>query len=56
MTTAHAADVNFELVNAISGNFAPVTLTATNIVYIYAKTKPTAAITIPYIEARKAVN
>ena len=56
VTANHIADVNFAVNEAISGNFAPVCETAANVVYIYAKTKPTAAITIPTIEARKAVS
>lgn len=42
-TAAYATFVNFSPADAASGNFAPVSAAANNGVYIYAKTKPTAA-------------
>ena len=45
-TTDHAPIVNFGAVDALSGNFAPVAISTNNGVYIYAKTKPSATITI----------
>lgn len=56
VTTSHSAEVDFNLTEAVSGNFAPVTATGANVVYIYAMTKPTATITIPTVIARKAVS
>lgn len=55
VTTDYIPEVVFSIAEAIGGNFAPIADTGTNTVYIYAITKPTAAITLPTIEARKAV-
>ena len=49
VTSQMVPDVTFGLVEAASGNFAPVAQTTTNGVIIYAKAKPTASITIPAI-------
>lgn len=55
VTTEYIPEVIFSAADATGGNFAPVADVAANTVYIYATTKPTAAITLPTIEARKAV-
>lgn len=52
VTANHIPDVIFDVVDAMSGNFAPVVSSYDGGVYIYATSKPTAAITIPTIEAR----
>lgn len=55
VTANHVPTVNFALDDAISGNFAPVALSGTNTVTIYATEKPTSAITIPSIVCVKGV-
>lgn len=49
ITTAYSPDVRFDYEEAMSGNFAPFATTASNYVYIYAKTVPTVDFTIPII-------
>lgn len=48
-TTNSYAEVIFNLTEATSGNYAPVSQTYNGGIYIYAKEKPTASITIPTI-------
>lgn len=55
-TATHIPDIRFAPAERDSMNYSPDANTATNIVYIYAKTKPGASITIPTIELRKAVS
>lgn len=55
VTADHLPEVNFGAVEAAGGNFAPVALSGAGTVKIYAKAKPTAAITIPSILCTKAV-
>lgn len=55
VTASHIPSVVFGVSEATSGNFAPCAQTGANVVYIYAASKPSAAITIPTIECRKAV-
>lgn len=54
VTAGHSADVTFSLADATSGTYAPVCQTAEGIVYLWAASKPAAAITVQ-IECRKAV-
>lgn len=49
ITDSWMPEVIFNPSEATSGNFAPVATSATDIVYIYAKVKPTTDITIPRI-------
>lgn len=49
VTSNHLAEVIFGLTDVISGIFAPINQTATNVVYIWASEKPSATITIPTI-------
>lgn len=55
VTADHIPDVTLSTADANSLNFAAVANTAANVVYIYAAEKPTASITVPTIECRKAV-
>ena len=55
VTVDYVADVIFSPADADSGNFAPVAVTGSGIVKIYAAEKPTAALTIPTIKCEKAV-
>ena len=48
-TANYVPNVVLDLASAISGNFAPVSESGTDVVKIYAKEKPTADITIPTI-------
>lgn len=50
VTENHFPNVVFSTIDANSGNFAPVTKTEKNLIYIYAKEIPTGDITIPSIE------
>ena len=53
VTAAMLPEVIFSAEDAVSGNFAPVSDAYAGGVYIYAKTKPTAAVTIPTIVVRR---
>ena len=55
-TAKHIPDVMLSLVDAISGNFAPIADSYAGGVYIYAKEKPTSAMTIPTIKLTKVVS
>ena len=46
VTTNHVPFVNFAMADAVSGNFAPMAVSAANGVVIYAKVKPTVNMTI----------
>lgn len=46
----YVPDVYFNMADAVSGNFAPVSLSGANKVSIYAATKPTSTMTIPSVE------
>ena len=56
VTASHVPDVVFGATEAASGNFAPVALSGSGTVKIYAATKPTAAITVQSITCIKAVS
>ena len=56
VTASHAPEVVFGATEAASGNFAPVALSGSGTVKIYAATKPTAAITVQSITCIKAVS
>jgi hypothetical protein len=49
VTANHRPDIAFGAADAVGGNFAPVVDSYAGGVYIYAKTKPTATVTIPSI-------
>lgn len=53
VTSQYMAIVSFAPSDAMNGNFAPVAVSGANIVIIYAKQKPSTAITIPSIAALK---
>jgi hypothetical protein len=55
VTADYIPDVIFGETDSESGNFAAMSETANNTVYIYAKQKPAASITLLTIECRKAV-
>lgn len=55
VTADYLPEVIFGAVEAAGGSFAPVALSGAGTVKIYAKAKPTAAITIPSILCTKAV-
>ena len=55
VTASHVPEVVFGAAEAASGNFAPVALSGSGTVKIYAATKPTAAITVQSITCIKAV-
>lgn len=55
VTADYIPDVIFGKTDSESGNFAAMSDTASNAVYIYAKQKPAASITLLTIECRKAV-
>jgi hypothetical protein len=55
VTTSHRPDVAFGAADSVGGNFAPFCESYAGGVYIYAKTKPTATITIPSIVCVKGV-
>lgn len=55
VTADYIPDVIFGKTDSESGNFAAMSDTASNAVYIYAKQKPAATITLLTIECRKAV-
>lgn len=52
VTSSMIPEVIFSPNDAISGNYAPVADTATNTVYIYAKSEGAVSITIPTVSAR----
>ena len=56
VTASYVTEVVFGAVEAASGNFAPVALSGSGTVKIYAATKPTAAITVQSITCIKAVS
>ena len=56
VTVSHVPEVVFGATEAASGNFAPVALSGSGTVKIYAATKPTAAITVQSITCIKAVS
>ncbi len=56
VTANHVPEVVFGATEAASGNFAPVALSGSGTVTIYAATKPTAAITVQSITCIKAVS
>lgn len=56
VTTSHVPEVVFGATEAASGNYAPVALSGSGTVTIYAATKPTAAITVQSITCIKAVS
>lgn len=56
VTASHVPEVVFGAAEAASGNFAPVALSGSGTVKIYAVTKPTAAITVQSITCIKAVS
>lgn len=53
--TDYIPEIHFNATEATSGNYAPVAQSAAGVIYIYAASKPSGAITIPTIEARKVV-
>ena len=56
VTASHVPEVVFGATEAASGNFAPVALSGSGTVKIYAATKPTAAITVQSITCIQAVS
>ena len=56
VTASHVPEVVFGATEAASGNFAPVAISGSGTVKIYAATKPTAAITVQSITCIKAVS
>ena len=56
VTASHVPEVVFGATEAASGNFAPVALSGSGTVKIYAATKPTAAITVQSITCIKVVS
>lgn len=54
-TSNHVPEVIFSVTDAVSGTFAPICVSGTNKVTIYATEKPSANMTIPTIECRKAL-
>ena len=56
VTASHVPEVVFGATEAASGNYAPVVLSGSGTVTIYAATKPTAAITVQSITCIKAVS
>lgn len=56
VTASYVPEVVFGAVEAASGNFAPVALSGSGTVKIYAATKPTAAITVQSITCIKSVS
>lgn len=53
VTSQYMAIVSFSPSDAMNGNLAPVAVSGANIVTIYAKQKPSAALSIPSIAALK---
>ena len=56
VTASHVPEIVFGATEAASGNFAPVALSGSGTVKIYAATKPTAAFTVQSITCIKAVS
>ena len=56
VTASHVPEVVFGATEAASGNFAPVALSGSGTVKIYAAAKQTAAITVQSITCIKAVS
>ena len=56
VTASYVPEIVFGATEAASGNFAPVALSGSGTVKIYAATKPTAAITVQSITCIKAVS
>ncbi len=56
VTVDYIPEIYFDVADAIGGNYAPVALSGTNKVTIYAVEVPTANLTIPTIKCTKAVN
>lgn len=56
VTANHVPDVVFGPVEATSGNYAPVAQSAANSITIYARSKPSATITIPMIKCEMVVS
>jgi len=56
VTADYVPEVTFGVDEATGGNFAPVALSGSGTVTIYAATKPTAAITLPSIKCERAVS
>ena len=56
VTASHVPEVVFGATEAASGNYAPVVLSGSGTVTIYAATKPTAAITVQSITCIKAMS
>ena len=56
VTASHVPEVVFGATEAASGNFAPVAISGSGTVKIYAATKPTAATTVQSITCIKAVS
>ena len=54
-TTNHVPEVIFSVTDAVSGTFAPICVSGTNKVTIYATEAPTSTMTIPTIECRKSL-
>lgn len=52
-TSDFSPDVRFDLDEAVSGIFAPIAVSDSNVVYIYASTVPASDITIPAIICTK---
>lgn len=52
-TSDFSPDVRFDLDEAVSGIFAPIAVSDSNVVYIYASTIPASDITIPAIICTK---
>lgn len=49
VTSSMFAQVAFNIDDALSGNFAPITKCGTNVVYIYAAAEPSSSFRIPSI-------
>ena len=54
-TSNHVPEVIFSVTDAVSGTFAPICVSGTNTVTIYATEAPTSTMTIPTIECRKSL-
>lgn len=54
-TSNHVPEVIFSVTDAVSGTFAPICVSGTNTVTIYATETPTADMTIPTIECRQSL-
>lgn len=54
-TSNHVPEVIFSVTDAVSGTFAPICVSGTNKVTIYATERPTSNMTIPTIECRQSL-